>query len=125
MIIGIGTDIVHIPRMARLLEKHGDKIAKRLLAQQEWQQFQTIHNPAAFLAKRFAAKEAVVKALGTGFRDGMRLSDIAVISSSLGQPTLAFSGKVAQTVQQLQINHSYISLSDEAAYAIAYVIMEQ
>ena len=90
MIFGIGTDIVSIPRMQTLLDKQGDKIAKRILSETELVSFKKAVKPAAFLAKRFAAKEATAKALGTGFRDGLSLSHISVQNNQLGRPELIF-----------------------------------
>ena len=85
---GIGTDLVHIPRMQTLLDKHGDKIALRILSDAEFTAFQQAKNQASFLAKRFAAKEATAKALGTGFRDGLSLRHIAVSNDENGKPVI-------------------------------------
>jgi holo-[acyl-carrier protein] synthase len=126
MIFGIGTDLVHIPRMQGLLDKHGDKIALRILSDAEFTEFQKAVNPAAFLAKRFAAKEAVAKALGTGFRDGLSLRHIGVSNNKLGKPELTFSQRGQALIDENNIGRSLISLSDENEYAMAYVtLMEQ
>jgi holo-[acyl-carrier protein] synthase len=123
MIFGVGTDLVHIPRMQALLDKHGDKIAKRILSDAEFVNFEKSHNPAAFLAKRFAAKEATAKALGTGFRDGLSLRHIAVENDNLGKPELTFHKRGQSLLQELNIGRSLISLSDEQDYAIAFVTL--
>jgi len=124
--IGIGTDLVHIPRMQVLLDKHGDKIATRILSDTEFSQFQQSNKPAAFLAKRFAAKEATAKALGTGFRDGLSLRHIEVNNDSKGKPSLQFYHRGLALLEELNIGQTMISLSDEGDYAIAYVVlMEQ
>ena len=124
--IGIGTDLVHIPRMQILLDKHGDKIAMRILSAAEFNQFQQSNKQAAFLAKRFAAKEATSKALGTGFRDGLSLRHIEVNNDSKGKPILQFYHRGAALLDELNIGKAMISLSDEGDYAIAYVVlMEQ
>lgn len=124
MIVGIGTDIVHISRMQALLDKHADKIAQRILSEDEFAQFKKAVHAAAFLAKRFAAKEAAAKALGTGFRDGLSLQHIAVTNNEQGKPELSFNGQGLSCIQQRQVSRSFLSLSDDGDYAIAYVILE-
>jgi holo-[acyl-carrier protein] synthase len=126
MIVGIGTDIVHIPRILGLLDKHGDKFAERILSDNELNHFKHAIKPAAYLAKRFAAKEATAKAMGTGFRDGLSLRHIAVENDVLGKPELVFYDQAMALKQQLNIGKSLLSLSDEDEYAIAFVtLMEQ
>lgn len=123
MIFGIGTDLVHIPRMQVLIDKHGDKIALRILSDAEFTDFQNAPDPAAFLAKRFAAKEATAKALGTGFRDGLSLRHIAVINNDVGKPELTFNEHGQSLIKQYNIGRSMLSLSDENEYAIAFVTL--
>jgi len=123
MIFGVGTDIVSIPRMQTLLDKQGDKIAKRILSETELVSFKKAVKPAAFLAKRFAAKEATAKALGTGFRDGLSLSHISVQNNQLGRPELIFEHRANELLSELKIGRSFLSLSDEEQYAIAYVTL--
>jgi len=123
MIFGIGTDLVHIPRMQDLLDKHGDKIAERILSQAELEGFQDSNNQAAFLAKRFAAKEATAKALGTGFRDGLSLRHIEVSNDDNGKPELHFLQRGLKLLSELNIGRTMISLSDEKEYAIAFVTL--
>lgn len=124
MIFGIGTDIVCIERMTGLLAKFGDKAAQRILSDNEFAAFQSTLRPAEFLAKRFAAKEASAKALGTGFRDGLSLRDISVAHNQLGRPELCFDRRAAVLIEQLNIGQRFLSLSDEQDYAIAYVVLE-
>ncbi|MCX4186448.1 holo-ACP synthase [Methylophaga sp. OBS4] len=123
MIFGIGTDLVHIPRMQSLLDKHGDKIASRILSDAEFAEFKLQLKPAAYLAKRFAAKEAAAKALGTGFRDGLSLRHIVVSNNALGKPELSFELAGLTLTKQLHIGRSLLSLSDDHEYASAYVIL--
>ena len=123
MIFGIGTDLVHIPRMQALLDKHNDKIALRILTDDEFSEFQQASNQAAFLAKRFAAKEATAKALGTGFRNGLSLRHIEVTNNNSGKPELKFYQQGQTLLKDYNIGQSLISLSDEEDYAIAYVIL--
>lgn len=124
MIFGIGTDLVHIPRMQSLLDKHGDRIAERILSEDEFAEFKLQLKPAAFLAKRFAAKEAAAKALGTGFRDGLSLRHIEVSNNRLGKPELSFVAVGQTLLEELKIGRCLLSLSDDNDYASAYVILE-
>jgi holo-[acyl-carrier protein] synthase len=123
LIYGIGTDIVSVSRMADNLKRYGDRFAQRILADNELEEFRTNVKPAHFVAKRFAAKEAAVKAFGMGFRVGISLRHIAVIHDGFGKPVLQFHGEALRFVEQNGITRSYISLSDEDHYAIAYVIL--
>ncbi|MDF1589046.1 MAG: holo-ACP synthase [Gammaproteobacteria bacterium] len=123
MIFGIGTDLVKIARMQDLLNKHHHKIAQRILSDAEFEQFQTTTKKAAFLAKRFAAKEATSKAFGTGFRDGLSLRHIEVTNNTAGKPELHFTNRAQELLKQFNISQSLISLSDDGDYAIAYVTL--
>ena len=123
MIFGIGTDIVHVPRMAANLERHGERFAHRLLSPEELIEFAHAARPAQFLAKRFAAKEAASKALGTGFRDGLTLAQIAVVHDALGKPGLRFNGYAQTLCERHGIGGAYLSLADEEEYAVAYVVL--
>ena len=124
MIIGIGTDIVGVARMQASLDRHGERFARRILAPAELEEFLKDKRQAHFLAKRFAAKEALVKALGTGFRDGIRLSDIRVIHDRLGKPGLSCGGAAALLLQKLGVSFSHISLADERDFAVAFVVLD-
>ena len=123
MIFGIGTDIVEVDRMRGSLERHGDAFARRILTDQEFEQFQQITHPAHFLAKRFAAKEAAAKALGTGFRDGLSLRHIGVVSTPQGQPQLVFTERAATLAAELGVGEAFLSLADERTHAIAFVTL--
>lgn len=123
MIHGIGTDIVAIARMEASLARFGDRFAQRILAKQEMQGFADSASPAGFLAKRFAAKEAAVKAMGTGFRDGISLSQIVVSNNDHGKPILSFSGRALEVCDCLGVGEAHLSLSDEKDYAIAFVTL--
>jgi holo-[acyl-carrier protein] synthase len=125
MIFGIGTDIVEIQRMQELLAKHDVKAAQKILSDTELVEFEQTANQAAFLAKRFAAKEATAKAFGTGFRDGLSLRHIAVKNNAIGKPDLHFTERAVELLSELGIGAYFLSLSDEQHYAIAHVVMEQ
>ncbi len=124
MIYGIGTDIVAVKRLQGMWERHGEKALQRLLAPQEMSDFAQASDKGRFLAKRFAAKEAFSKALGTGIRPPAVLSAIAVSHDELGKPILVCYGQLAEMIKN-QTLIAHISLSDEADYAIAYVILER
>jgi holo-[acyl-carrier protein] synthase len=123
MIFGIGTDIVHVKRMHDNLEQYGDKFARRILTDAEFTEFQNKNNKTAFLAKRFAAKEATAKAMGTGFSDGLSLRHIGVIHDAAGKPMLEFSDVAARFISAQNIKQSYLSLADERDYAVAFVTL--
>ncbi|MBK9131484.1 MAG: holo-ACP synthase [Gammaproteobacteria bacterium] len=124
MIHGIGTDIVSVARMQANLDRYGDRFARRILGEHEYEQYQGIIHPARFLAKRFAVKEAVAKALGTGLSAGVQLRQICVEHDDRGKPRLAYSGQAATLCREAQICHSHVSISDEAQYAVAFVVLE-
>jgi holo-[acyl-carrier protein] synthase len=125
-LVGIGTDIVQISRMRTSVERSGEGFVKRILHPNELQKFKQYQCPQqqiAYLAKRFAAKEALSKALGTGISQGVSLTEIETYHNALGQPQLKLHGKTAQKAQELGVQHRYLSLSDEKEYAIAYVVL--
>lgn len=121
MIHGIGTDIVAVARLRSMWERHGERALDKLLAPQERDDFERAADKGRFLAKRFAAKEAFAKAFGTGVRPPALLPAIAVTHDELGKPAFAFDGPLAEAVQNLK---AHLSISDEAEYAVAYVILE-
>lgn len=126
MIYGIGTDILRVARMAKLLERHGERGAKRILTPQEQGELTTLSKTqqACFLAKRFAAKEAFSKAMGTGIRGEISFQNIEVRHDPLGKPSLFFLGALIGTVEKLGIQ-AHLSLSDEREYVLAYVVLER
>jgi holo-[acyl-carrier protein] synthase len=123
-IIGIGTDLVSIARISSIWDRYGLAFAKRILANSELEELSKVKNPVGFLAKRYAAKEAVAKALGTGFQPhGFWLTDIAVSNDALGRPYLTYSRGAQAEVERRQIRESHLSLSDEREFALAFVIL--
>ncbi len=123
MIFGIGTDIVRVARIERSLQRFGERFARRILTDSEFTDFHGIARPAHFLAKRFAAKEAAAKAMGTGFRNGLSLRHIGVGHDSNGKPQLEFSGVAAEFLSHHSINSVHISLADEGDHAVAFVTL--
>jgi holo-[acyl-carrier protein] synthase len=123
MIFGIGTDIVRISRIQQGLDRYGERFARRILAGEELTDFQRTLHPARFLARRFAAKEAVVKAYGTGFTRGMTFQDIVVSHDAAGKPLLLLSGRALELQYEMGIGEKFISISDELEYAVAFVTL--
>ena len=123
MIFGIGTDIVRVERMQKNIERYGEKFAERILTPAELSEFRKESRQAHFLAKRFAAKEAAAKAMGTGFRDGLMLHHIGVTHDAAGKPQLAFTDQAAEFVQANRITSVHVSLADEEDHAVAFVTL--
>jgi len=124
MIFGIGTDLVEIKRIDTLYQKYSDKFVNKLLSPQEFERFEACTSPKHFLAKSFAAKEAFVKALGTGVRGGITLPQITIARTKNGKPTLICEGKAKEALVHNQIKYCHITLSDEKHHAIAFVVLE-
>lgn len=123
IIAGIGTDLVEIARLSAALERHGERFGERILGPEEQLEWRRADHSARFLAKRFAAKEAAAKALGTGFRKGVRFADIQVRHDAIGKPYLQFSAAAAARAAELGVVQSELSISDERAYALAFVVL--
>jgi holo-[acyl-carrier protein] synthase len=121
MTIAIGTDIVEIQRIASALERQGDKFVQRILTESEIAEYQARGNSVAFLAKRFAAKEAIAKALGTGIGRGISFQHMIVSNNSEGAPQVELQANAAERLKQLGGSQVLLSLSDEKNYALAYV----
>jgi holo-[acyl-carrier protein] synthase len=124
MIVGIGTDIVHIPRIANVLMYKRERFVKRILTPAEIIMLDNSAKPDEFLAARFAAKEAAAKALGTGFRNGVSYLQIAVQWEAMGKPSLVFTGKAEQVALELQVTAAHLSITHEREYAVAFVVLE-
>jgi len=124
MIFGIGTDIVRVGRIRDDLSRFGDRFAERILTASELLEFHQNVNKANFLARRFAAKEAAVKAMGTGFSNGVQLHDIEVTHDEQGKPMLAFHGRAREFMQERSVAVAHISLADEQDHAVAFVTLE-
>ncbi|QDF96871.1 holo-ACP synthase [Azoarcus sp. DD4] len=123
MIHGIGTDIVHIARIRTSLERHGERFAERILAESEREAWRASRDPARFLAKRFAAKEAFGKALGTGVAVPATLHAVAVGHDALGKPLYRY-GDGLQTHLDERGMHAHLSLTDENDYVVAFAVIE-
>ena len=125
MIYGIGIDVIQPHRVARLLEKYGDRFVKRVLTPLEQPRYLRSAQPVLFLANRFAAKEAFSKAMGTGFRYPVTLQSISVVQNSAGKPGLAFNESLEAMVQRNGITGHHLTISDESNLACACVVLEK
>ncbi len=124
MIIGTGVDIVEVARINRLLEKHSPRFEKKVFTPGEILYCQSKADPGSHFAARFAAKEAVMKCLGTGMDQGIAFNDIEVTHEDTGQPAIQLHGKGKELFTRLKIKTIHISLSHEKNYAIAQAIAE-
>jgi holo-[acyl-carrier protein] synthase len=125
MIYGIGVDLVEIARLEQGLARYGEHYADRILAPAEHADFFSSSEPARFLAKRFAAKEAFAKAAGTGLRHPVSLRNIAIRHTSLGQPCFKFSDEITTWLAKENIVSHHLSISDEREHVIAFVVLEK
>jgi holo-[acyl-carrier protein] synthase len=124
MIFGIGTDIVEVARIEASISQFGDDFAKRILADSEFAAYEKSAIKPRFLAKRFAAKEAFSKALGTGLRAPCTFQNIAVGHDDLGKPILVIAAELQQFLNDKSISKTHISISDEKNLAAAFVVLE-
>ena len=123
MILGIGTDVVQLTRVEKIWERFGFHFANRLLLGEEFEHFQKSKKPARFLAMRFAAKEAVVKAMGTGFSHGMWIRDVGMVSNDWGQPQIVYSPRGKAMCEQLGVTGGHLTLADEAGLVVAVAVL--
>ena len=124
MIVGTGVDIAEVPRIAAAIERFGNRFVKRIFTDNEIRYCESKANKAERYAARFAAKEAALKAIGTGWRGGISWCDVEVTRQPGGRPTLAFHGVAAGIAAKLGMKRAHLSLSHTVDHAIAYVILE-
>jgi holo-[acyl-carrier protein] synthase len=124
VIFGVGTDVVEIGRIEKALTRFGTRFAERILCGPELSRFRKHKQPAAYLAKRFAAKEAFCKALGTGVKAPANWHGVWVINRSSGKPELEFSQELQKSLATRRISRCHLSLADERGVAVATVILE-
>ncbi len=125
MIAGIGTDLCDIGRVQRALDRFGERFARKILVDSELERFRRHRKPAAYLAKRFAAKEAFSKAMGTGIRSPVSWHNVRVENERSGKPVLRFSEALGALLESRGIVAVHVSLTDEIGMAAAYVILER
>lgn len=123
MIFGIGTDVVKIERVAAVHERYGRRFVERLLMPVELTAFEAYKRPVRFLAMRLAAKEAIVKALGTGFAHGVWIRDVGVVQNAWGRPEVVFSARGRQVADSLGAGDGHVSLTDEDGLVVAVAVL--
>jgi len=123
MIFGIGTDVLKVERIERVWQRFGDRFAARLLLEEERELFARAKHKVRFLGMRFAAKEAIVKAMGTGFAHGVWVRDVGSVPNAWGQPQVIFSARGRAMCGRLGIGEGYLSLTDEAGLIVAVAVL--
>ena len=122
MIIGLGTDIAELARIKASYDRFGERLLQKILTEEE--QKNLPESPIAYIAGRFAAKEAAVKALGTGFSQGLGLLDVEVLRGPAGQPQLRLHGPARQRAEAMGMRAAHISISHDRNAAVAVVVLE-
>lgn len=123
MIFGIGTDVVKIERMQKVFERHGERLTHHLLLPEETALFRANKRPIRFLAMRFAAKEAIVKAMGTGFAHGMWIRDSGFVPNAWGRPDIIWSERGRAMCDRLGIGEGHLTLTDEDGLVVAVAVL--
>ncbi len=124
MICGVGVDIVAVERFRAVIERKGDKFLRRVFAEAEIRYARKCACPEERFATRFAAKEAVLKALGTGWRRGVSFREIEVSTNKAGAPAVSLSGRALEISRALGVERLHVSLSHDSIYAVAQVVAE-
>lgn len=123
MIFGIGTDILQLQRVEQTYGRFGERFVRHLLMPQEKSQLALTARPVRFLAMRFAAKEAIVKAMGTGFAHGVWIRDVGVVQNAWGRPEVVYSARGEGVRRALGIGDGHVTLSDEAGLVVAVAVL--
>ena len=123
MIFGIGVDVLKAQRMADMLERFGARTAERMLMPAEMAQYRRSKRPARFLGLRFAAKEAIVKALGTGFAHGVWVRDVGIVQNAWGRPEVVYSPRGERLRRKLGVGDGHVTLTDEEGLVVAVAVL--
>lgn len=123
MIFGIGIDVLEARRIHETYARFGAHLVERLLMPEERVQFERTQRPERFLAMRFAGKEAIVKAMGTGFAHGIWLRDVGVVQNAWGRPEVAYSARGEALRRQLGVGEGHLTLTDEAGLVVAVAVL--
>jgi holo-[acyl-carrier protein] synthase len=123
MIFGIGTDILQLERIEHTYAKFADRFVNHLLMPEEHAQLKKTARPVRFLAMRFAAKEAIVKAMGTGFAHGVWIRDVGIVQNAWGKPEVVYSPRGEIVRRRLGVGEGHITLSDEAGLIVAVAVL--
>ena len=125
MIYGVGTDLVELARVQQTYDRFGEHFVDRLLMDEERQLFEQNKWPVRFLAMRFAAKEATVKAMGTGFAHGVWIRDVGIVNNDWGRPEIIWSERGQARCRDLGIGAGHVSLTDDAGLILAFAVVMQ
>ncbi len=123
MIFGIGVDVLKAERIDAVLARRGERFVERLLMPQERAQLARTRRPNRFLAMRFAAKEAIVKAMGTGFAHGVWIRDVGIVQNRMGRPEVVYSERGERVRRALGIGEGHVTLTDEAGLVVAVAVL--
>jgi len=123
VIFGIGTDIVELSRVQDTYDRFGEHFVNRLLMDEERELFEKNKMPVRFLAMRFAAKEATVKAMGTGFAHGVWIRDVGIVNNGWGRPEIIWSERGRDVCGELGIGEGHVSLTDDAGLILAFAVV--
>ena len=124
MIFGIGVDVLEAARIKKVFDRFGDHFVERLLMPAERAQMARTKRTERFLAMRFAAKEAIVKAMGTGFAHGIWIRDVGIVQNAWGKPEVAYSPRGEKVRRKLGIGDGHVTLTDEAGLIVAVAVLE-
>lgn len=125
MIVGLGIDLVEIPRIQAIHARHGERFAKRILTDAEAAYVFQHRDPSARLAGRWAAKEAALKALGTGLAEGIHWRDVEILPDERGKPGLILHGKARERAEELRATVFHVTITHSDGLAMAQVILER
>ncbi len=125
MIFGIGVDVLEAARIDGVVERHGERFIERLLMPEERAQLAATRRTNRFLATRFAAKEAIVKAMGTGFAHGVWIRDVGIVQNRWGRPEVVYSSRGERVRRELGIGEGHVTLTDEAGLIVAVAVLER
>jgi holo-[acyl-carrier protein] synthase len=125
MIFGIGVDVLEAARIHKVFERYGQHFVERLLMPEELAQLSRTKRTERFLAMRFAAKEAIVKAMGTGFAHGIWIRDVGIVQNEWGRPEVVYSARGDEMRRKLGVGAGHVTLTDEAGLIVAVAVLER
>ncbi|HUK02772.1 MAG TPA: holo-ACP synthase [Steroidobacteraceae bacterium] len=123
MIFGIGVDVLEASRISHTMARFGERFLSHLLMQAEREQLARTRRPERFVAMRFAAKEAIVKAMGTGFAHGIWVRDVGIVQNAWGKPEVVYSPRGDRVRRELGVGEGHVTLTDEAGLVVAVAVL--